>query len=81
MRYLEFMNITKYLLQQISSKSVCYYSQEYQSMITRVVNGPTRSGPNLAQTRKCKSEPENDLKLQMSPKKNEQLYANFCSIE
>ena len=28
-----------------------------------VVNGPTRSGPNPARTRKCKPEPENNLKL------------------
>ena len=29
----------------------------------RVVNGPIRSGPNPARTRKCKPEPENNLIL------------------
>ena len=51
---------------------------------TRVVNGSTRSGPNPARTRKCKPEPESNLKLYMSPKNYLQIFvqfnAKFCSI-
>ena len=51
-----------------------------KGLYPRVVNGPTRSGPNPARTQKCKPEPENNLKLKMSPKKPELLFINFCSI-
>ena len=37
-------------------------------MHTRVVNGPTSSGPNPARTRKCKPKPETNLKPKSCPK-------------
>ena len=37
----------------------------------RVVNGPTRSGPNQQIQAQIRPEPKNDLKLQTGPKKPE----------
>ena len=86
----------QFVRQQTSRIGVCFVETNYRYFFLfgdqviplpdkrciyhRVVNGPTRSGPNPARTRKCKAEPENNLKLQMSPKKPEQLFTNFCSI-
>ena len=41
----------------------------------RVVNGPIRSGPNPAQTQKCKPETENNLKVVNGPQKTGNLFS------